>query len=53
MRLINPFINDERGGGLVEYVLVIGLIALAAFTAMTTVGTKLNSSVTSISNKLP
>lgn len=52
MTLFNLFCHDEKGGGVVEYVLIITLIALAAITAMTTVGTKLNTGMTSISNKL-
>ena len=52
MKLLELFYLDEKGGGLVEYVLIISLIALAAITAMTTVGTKLNTSMTSISGKL-
>ncbi len=52
MRLFDLFYFDEKGGGLVEYVLIISLIALAAITAMTTVGTKLSTSMTSISGKL-
>jgi pilus assembly protein Flp/PilA len=46
------FLFDEKGGGLVEYTLIVALIALAAIAAMTTVGTKINTSMTSISNKL-
>lgn len=52
MKLFNLFCFDEKGGGLVEYVLIITLIALAAIAAMTTVGTKLNTDMTSISGKL-
>ena len=52
MKLFNLFCFDEKGGGLVEYVLIITLIALAAIAAMTTVGTKLNTGMTSISSKL-
>ena len=42
MKLFKLFCHDEKGGGVVEYVLIITLIALAAITAMTTAGTKLN-----------
>lgn len=52
MILFKLFYHDEKGGGVVEYVLIITLIALAAITAMTTVGTKLNTSMTSISSAL-
>lgn len=52
MKLFNLFYFDEKGGGLVEYTLIIVLIALAAIAAMTTVGTKISTDMTSISNKL-
>jgi pilus assembly protein Flp/PilA len=52
MKLMNLFYFDEKGGGLVEYTLIIVLIALAAIAAMTTVGTKISTDMTSISNKL-
>ncbi len=52
MKIFKLFQFDEKGGGLVEYVLIVSLIALAAVTAITTVGTKLNTSMTSISNQL-
>jgi Flp pilus assembly pilin Flp len=40
------------GGGLVEYEKIIELIALAAITAITTVGTKVSTDFTHIGNKL-
>jgi pilus assembly protein Flp/PilA len=52
MKLLRIFCFDEKGGGLVEYVLIITLIALAAVAAITTVGTNLTASMTSISGKL-
>lgn len=52
MKVFNLFCFDEKGGGLVEYVLIITLIALAAVTAMTTVGTNLTTEITSIAGKI-
>ncbi len=52
MDLFHLFYFDEQGGGLVEYVLIITLIVLVSIAAMTTVGTKLNTSMTSIASKL-
>lgn len=52
MNLLTLFYFDETGGGVVEYVLIITLIALVSIAAMTTVGTKLNTGMTSIANKL-
>ena len=51
MKLIKSFCCDEKGG-LVEYVLIITLIALAAVAAMTSVGTKISTDMTSIVNNL-
>ena len=52
MKLLSMFCKDEQGGGLVEYTLIVALIALAAVSAITTVGTKVTASFTSISGKL-
>lgn len=52
MKFLNFLCFDEKGGGIVEYTLIIVLIAMATVAAMTTVGTKLNISMTSIANKL-
>ncbi|MCE3230588.1 MAG: Flp/Fap pilin component [Alphaproteobacteria bacterium] len=52
MKLLSLFCKTEQGGGLVEYALITALIALAAVTAITTVGTKVSGSFTSISSKL-
>ncbi|MBX9804228.1 MAG: Flp family type IVb pilin [Alphaproteobacteria bacterium] len=52
MKMLSLFSKSEQGGGLIEYTLIIALIALAAITAITTVGTKINTSMTNVSNKL-
>lgn len=52
MKLLCLFFSTEQGGGLVEYTLIIALIALAAAAAITTVGTKISGDFTSVSNKL-
>ena len=52
MKLLSLFCKTEQGGGLVEYTLIVALIALAAITAMTTVGTKISTDFTSIAGKL-
>jgi len=52
MKMFNLFCRDEKGGGLIEYVLIVTLIVLGAIAGMTTVGTKLNTSMTSIANTL-
>lgn len=52
MELIKRFINDEEGQGLVEYALIVGLIALVCVVAITTAGTSVGNIWNSISNKL-
>jgi len=52
MKMLRLFYQDEKGGGLVEYVLIVSLIVLGVIAGMTAVGTKLNTSMTSIANKL-
>lgn len=41
MKFLNFFCFDEKGGGLVEYALIIILIALAATAAMANIGSNL------------
>jgi pilus assembly protein Flp/PilA len=50
--LFNRFANDESGATAIEYGLIAALIAVAAISAMTTLGTKLTSTFTAVSNQL-
>jgi len=43
---------DEQGQDLIEYALVVALIAFAAAAGMTTVATKINAAFTNIGTKL-
>lgn len=48
------FVRQQRGQGLVEYALIIGLIALALVAGVTTLGSTLNQYVfDSIVSQLP
>ena len=50
-KLINSFVRlreDESGQGLVEYLLIIALVAFAATAGMTTLASGLNSAFTKI-----
>jgi Flp pilus assembly pilin Flp len=38
--MIKRILKDERGGEVLEYSLIIGLIVLASLAALTSVGTK-------------
>lgn len=44
--------TDERGQDLIEYALVVALIAFAATAGMTTVATKINQAFSNIGTKL-
>jgi len=50
--LLNNFHNDEGGQGLTEYLLVVGLIALAAVAAMNTVAAKVQNGFDILGNKI-
>ena len=50
--MIRRFVRDEQGATAIEYGLIAALIAVAAVTAMTTVGTNLTATFTTVSDKL-
>ncbi|MFL5176997.1 MAG: Flp family type IVb pilin [Microvirga sp.] len=50
--LFKRFCADESGATAIEYGLIAALIAVAAITAMTTVGTNLIGTFTKVSNQL-
>ena len=45
--------KDEEGLTTVEYALLLALVAIAAITAWTTLGTNVSHTVTNVSGKLP
>jgi pilus assembly protein Flp/PilA len=47
------FLNDESGATAIEYGLIAALIAVVVIGAVTTIGTKLNGTFTTISTQLP
>ncbi|NML15294.1 Flp family type IVb pilin [Azohydromonas caseinilytica] len=49
---LKNFVREEDGVTAIEYALVASLIALAAATAMSGLGTKLGQMFTAIGNKL-
>ena len=49
---IQNILNREEGQDLIEYALVVALIAFAATAGMSTVATDINAAFTSIGNKL-
>jgi len=51
-RRINALVSNRRGQGLVEYALILVLIAIAVITALTAVGQKTSSVYTNIGTNL-
>ncbi len=52
MTMLRQFIQDEAGQGLVEYALIIALVAIVAIGALQVLGNKSNNSLTNASNNL-
>lgn len=50
-KLLNV-LRDERGATAIEYGLIAALIAVAAITAMTSIGSKLGSTFNNVSSNL-
>jgi len=50
---VKSILKDERGQGLVEYGLILGLVAVVCITATKTLGTKVNNTLTTAGNGLP
>ncbi len=53
MELIKRFVREEEGQGLVEYALILGLIAIVAITALSAAGGKVAQGLNTITNTLP
>ena len=51
-KFLNRFVADESGATAIEYGLIVALIAVVIITAVTTLGTKLNTGFTTIGDKL-
>ena len=50
--LVSRFVSDESGVTAIEYGLIAALIAVVIILAVTSVGTKLSSTFSSVSNSL-
>jgi pilus assembly protein Flp/PilA len=51
-KLLRRFASNNSGATAIEYGLIAALVAVAAITAMTTVGTNLIGTFTKVSDKL-
>ena len=52
LRLATRLHDDESGQGLVEYLLILGLIVLASVAGMQGVATQVSNAFTALGNKL-
>jgi pilus assembly protein Flp/PilA len=50
--LFNRFVKDESGATAIEYGLIAALVSVVIIGALTTLGTKLTSTFTAVSDKL-
>ena len=50
--LLSKLARDERGGEVLEYALIAGLIVVAAIAAITSVGSKVLARWTSLQNSV-
>jgi pilus assembly protein Flp/PilA len=51
-KLISRFVRDESGATAIEYGLIAALIAVVIITALTSIGTNLNTKFTSVATTL-
>jgi pilus assembly protein Flp/PilA len=47
-KLLSRMWKDESGASLIEYVLIAGLISVAGYAAMTTIGGNMNTILTNV-----
>jgi pilus assembly protein Flp/PilA len=52
MKLIDRFLRDESAATAIEYGLIAALIAVVIITALTSIGTRLNTKFNSIATSL-
>ena len=51
-RALGRCLKDDRGGEVLEYALIVGLIVVAAIAAITSVGTKVLAKWTSLDSSM-
>ena len=52
MTFFKNLVRDEQGATAIEYGLIAALIAVAAITAMTSLGTNLDATFTTVSDEM-
>ena len=53
MNLISKFMVDEEAATVAEYALLLGLVLVAVTTIVTAFGTRINSTISNATGKLP
>ena len=53
VKRVEGFIVNEEGQGLVEYALIIALVAIVVLVAITLLGRKVSNTYTNVSGALP
>ena len=51
-QVVSNLIRDEQGQDLIEYALVVALVAFGAISGMNTVATKINGAFTNLGTKV-
>jgi pilus assembly protein Flp/PilA len=52
LSIFRRLMKNERGASAIEYALIASLIAVAAITAMTTVGNKISNVMSNVANSM-
>jgi pilus assembly protein Flp/PilA len=52
MKLLRKMLKDTKGATAIEYGLIAALIAVAAITAMSALGTQLNNTLTKVQTEM-
>jgi pilus assembly protein Flp/PilA len=50
---VGQFVRDEEGATMVEYILLVALIAVVCITAVTLLGNKANNQMNTAANAMP
>ena len=51
-KMFKDFCTNEQGGGMVEYALILALVAVTAIAVLTTLGTKVVSTFSKVTSSL-
>lgn len=52
MKRIRKFVKDVEGASMIEYAILASLISVVAIAAITTVGTNVNTTFTTVGNQI-